>query len=1092
MKRLWILLVIFALVATPAMAKKKAAEEPEKKEDAPMSAATFSGLKMRNIGPAINSGRVSDFAVQPDAHHIIYVATASGNLWKTINAGTTWEPIFDKENSYSIGCVTLDPNNPNVVWVGTGENNSQRSVAFGDGVYKSLDGGQNWENVGLPESEHIGMITVDPRDSNVVYVASQGPLWRSGGERGVYKTTDGGATWERVLHISDDTGVNEVHMDPRDPDVLYASSYQRRRHVYTLVDGGPESAIYKTTDAGATWRKLTEGLPKVDMGKIGMAVSPANPDFIYAIIEAQREKGGTFRSTDRGESWTKMSDYVSGSPQYYNEFIADPKDPNRVYSMDTLLQVTFDGGKTFKRLFKRNKHVDNHALWIDPDNTDHFIVGCDGGIYETFDLGQNYRYFENFPITQFYRVSVDNSKPFYYVYGGTQDNNSMGGPSRTLYSSGISNEDYFITVGGDGYETVVDPTNPNIVYSQWQYGGLIRYDRVSGEQIDIQPQEEPGEAAHRWNWDSPIIISPHSPTRLYYACQRLYRSDDRGNKWTAVSPDLSRQIDPNTLPVFGKIQSIDVVAKNMSTSNFGNIVSLTESPIVEGLIYVGTDDGLIQVTEDGGANWRAIDQVNGVPKMTYVSRLEASVHDADTVYATFNNKKQADFKPYVFVSRDRGQTWSSITGDLPDREIVYSLMQDHVKPELLFVGTEFGLYFTVDEGVHWIRLKGGLPTIQVRDIDIQRTENDLALGTFGRGFYILDDYTALREVSEEILEQDAILFPARDALRYVEVEDRIGSRGATFFTAKNPPFGATFTYYLKDGYKTLEDQRIEAEKESIKAGEDPRIPTYDELRKEEEQLDPEIFFTIRDSNGAVVDRIEGKTKKGMHRVTWNLRYPSSRPVSLKAGERPIWGSDPVGPLAMPGTYTVTMSSVVDGVTTDLGQPQEFEVVDLGINTFAADDPAEVHAFQQKVSDLDRAFRGAVKWATNAESRIAHTRKALFDTPGADTAMLAESQKLQTEIDDILVELSGDETRENRNVFTPPSISERVNRIVRSQWDTTSAPTQTKKDGYEWAADAFAKELGRLKALASDLEAFESQLEAAGAPWTPGRLPNWTK
>lgn len=1092
MKRLWILLVILALVATPAMAKKKAVEEPEKKDDAPMSAATFSGLKMRNIGPAINSGRVSDFAVQPDAHHIIYVATASGGLWKTDNAGTTWTPIFDKQKSYSIGCVTLDPTNPNVVWVGTGENNSQRSVAFGDGVYKSLDGGQNWENVGLEDSEHIGMITIDPRDPNVVYVASQGPLWRSGGERGVYKTTDGGATWERVLHVSDDTGVNEVHMDPRNPDVLYASSYQRRRHVYTLVDGGPETAIYKSTDAGATWRKLTEGLPKVDMGKIGMAVSPANPDFIYAIIEAQREKGGTFRSTDRGESWTKMSDYVSGSPQYYNEFIADPKDPNRVYSMDTLLQVTFDGGKTFKRLFKRNKHVDNHALWIDPDNTDHFIVGCDGGIYETFDLGQNYRYFENFPITQFYRVSVDNSKPFYYVYGGTQDNNSMGGPSRTLYSSGISNEDYFITVGGDGYETVVDPTNPNIVYSQWQYGGLVRYDRVSGEQIDIQPQEEPGEAAHRWNWDSPIIISPHSPARLYYACQRLYRSDDRGNKWTAVSPDLSRQIDPNTLPVFGKIQSIDVVAKNMSTSNFGNIVSLTESPIVEGLIYVGTDDGLIQVTEDGGTNWVAIDQVTGAPKMTYVSRLEASVHDADTVYATFNNKKQADFKPYVFVSRDRGQTWSSITGDLPDREIVYSLMQDHVKPELLFVGTEFGLYFTVDEGAHWIRLKGGLPTIQVRDIDIHRTENDLALGTFGRGFYILDDYTALREVSEEILEQDAILFPAKDALRYVEVEDRIGSRGATFFTAKNPPFGATFTYYLKDGYKTLEDQRIEAEKKSIKAGEDPRIPTYDELRKEEEQLDPEIFFTIRDSNGAVVDRIEGKTKKGMHRVTWNLRYPSSRPVSLKAGERPIWGSDPVGPLAMPGTYTVTMSSVIDGVTADLGQPQEFEVVDLGMNTFAADNPAEVHAFQQKVSDLDRAFRGAVKWATNAESRIAHTRKALFDTPGADTAMLAESQKLQTEIDDILVELSGDETRENRNVFTPPSISERVNRIVRSQWDTTSAPTQTKKDGYEWAADAFAKELGRLEALASDLEAFESQLEAAGAPWTPGRLPNWTK
>jgi photosystem II stability/assembly factor-like uncharacterized protein len=1093
MKRLWILLVMFALVATPAMAKKKAAEEPGEKEDAPMSAATFAGLELRNIGPAINSGRVVDFAVQPDAHNVIYVATASGNLWKTTNAGTTWKPIFDKEGSYAIGCVTLDPNNPNVVWVGTGENNSQRSVAFGDGVYKSLDGGQNWENMGLPESEHIGMIAVDPRDSNVVYVASQGPLWRSGGERGVYKTTDGGATWERVLFVSDDTGVNEVHMDPRNPDVLYASSYQRRRHVYTLVDGGPESAIYKSTDAGATWRKLTEGLPKVDMGKIGLAVSPANPDFVYAVIEAQRDESGTFRSTDRGESWSKMSDYVSQSPQYYNELIADPEDPNRVYAMDTLLQVTFDGGKTFKKLFKRNKHVDNHALWVDPDNTDHFIVGCDGGVYETFDLGLNYRFFENLPITQFYRVSVDNSKPFYYVYGGTQDNNSMGGPSRTLYSSGISNEDWFITVGGDGYETVVDPTNPNIIYAQWQYGGLVRYDRVSGELIDIQPQEEPGEAAHRWNWDSPVIISPHSPSRLYYACQRLYRSDDRGDSWTAVSPDLSRQIDPNTLPVFGKIQSIDAVAKNMSTSNYGNIVSLTESPIVEGLIYVGTDDGLIQVTEDGGANWRAVDQVPGVPKMTYVSRLEASLFDENTVYAAFNNKKQADFKPYVFVSRDRGRTWSSITGDLPDREIVYSLMQDHIKPELLFAGTEFGLYFTIDEGTHWIRLKGGLPTIQVRDIDIHRTENDLALATFGRGFYILDDYTPLREVSEQVLEQEAILFPPKDALRYVEMSSRVVDRGATFFTADNPPFGATFTYYLKDGFKTLEEQRIEAEKKAIKAGEEPKIPTYDELRTEEEQIEPKVFFTIRNADGEVVSRVDGSTKKGMHRATWNLRYPSARPVSIKKDEdRPFWMGEPVGPLAMTGTYTVTMSSTVDGVTTDLGQPQKFQVVELGINTFKADDLAEVQAFQQKVWDLERAFRGAVKWANEADGRLAHTRKALYDTPAADTALLAESQRLQTELDDIVVELSGDKTRENRNVFTPPSIAERVDRVVQSQWDTTSAPTQTMKNGYEWAADAFAIQLGRLKAFAADLEAFESQLEAAGAPWTPGRLPNWTK
>jgi photosystem II stability/assembly factor-like uncharacterized protein len=1092
MKKFWILMMVIALVATPAMAKKKAAEEPENGDDTPMSATTFSGLTMRNIGPAINSGRVSDFAVHPHAHHIIYAATASGNLWKTSNAGTTWKPIFDKEGSYSIGCVTLDPNNPNVVWVGTGENNSQRSVAFGDGVYKSLDGGQNWEKVGLEDSEHIGMIAIDPRDSNVVYVAAQGPLWRSGGERGVYKTTDGGVTWERVLHVSDDTGINEIHMDPRNPDVLYASSYQRRRHVWTLIDGGPESAIYKSTDAGATWRKLTEGLPKVDMGKIGLAISPACPDTIYAIIEAQRDKGGTFRSTDRGESWEKMSDYVSGSPQYYNELIPDPKDKDRIYSMDTLLQVSYDGGKSFKRLAKRNKHVDNHAMWIDPDNTDHFIVGCDGGIYETFDRGESYRYFENLPITQFYRVSVDNSKPFYYVYGGTQDNNSMGGPSRTLYSSGISNEDYFITVGGDGYETAVDPTNPNIVYSQWQYGGLVRYDRVSGELVDIQPQEEPGEAAHRWNWDSPLIISPHSPSRLYYACQRLYRSDDRGNSWTAVSPDLSRQIDPNSLPVFGEIQSIDAVAKNMSTSNYGNIVALSESPLVENLIYVGTDDGLIHVTEDGGANWRAIDQVAGVPKMTYVSRLEASQHDQDTVYATFNNKKMADFKPYVFVSRDRGRTWSSITGDLPDREIVYSLMQDHVKAELLFVGTEFGLYFTIDEGANWIRLKGGLPTIQVRDIDIHRTENDLALGTFGRGFYILDDYTPLRHVSEEALEQEAILFPPKAALRYVEMTGRVGSRGATFFTADNPPFGATFTYYLKEGFKTLEDQRIEAEKEARKADQEPKIPTYDELRAEEEQIEPKVFFTVRDSNGEVVRRIDGKTSKGLHRVTWDLRYPSARPISIKKSDRPWWGRDPVGPLALPGTYTVTMSSTVGGVTTDLAGPQDFEVIELGINTFKADDLVEARAFQEKAWDLERAIRGAMKWAGEAESRLAHTRKALYDTPRADTALLEESQRMQTELNDILVELRGDETKESRNVFIPPSVYERISRVVEGQWDTTAAPTQTVRDSYEWAAEAFEKELARLKVLATDLEELENQLEVAGAPWTPGRLPNWTK
>ncbi len=1093
MKRLWILVMVLALIATPVMAKKKAVEETDQEEDKKaMSSGTFSGLEWRNIGPAYNSGRVSDLAVHPDAHHIIYVATASGGLWKTTNSGTTWEPIFDGEDSYAIGCVTLDPNNPHVVWVGTGENNSQRSVAFGDGVYKSLDGGKNWENVGLGESEHIGMIVVDPRNSNVVYVAAQGPLWNSGGDRGVYKTTDGGENWERVLHVSDDTGINEVHMDPRDPDVLYAASYQRRRHTWTLIDGGPESTIYKSTDAGANWRKIEKGLPKADKGKIGMDISPADPDVLYAVIEAQRDEGGFYRSTDRGETWEKMSDYVSGSPQYYNEIFADPHNVDRVYGMDTFMQITLDAGKTFSRVGEKNKHVDNHALWIDPENANHLLVGCDGGLYETFDRGATYRFFENLPITQFYRVSVDNSKPFYYVYGGTQDNNTLGGPSRTLFSSGISTEDWFVTVGGDGYETVVDPTNPNIVYSQWQYGGLVRYDRVSREQVDIQPQPEPGEDAHRWNWDSPVIISPHLHTRLYFACQRLYRSDDMGSSWTAVSPDLSRGIDPNTLPVFGKIQSIDAVAKNMSTSNYGNIVALSESPLVEGLLFVGTDDGLIQVSEDGGANWRATDQVPGVPKMTYVSRLEASVHDENTVYATFNNKKQGDYKPYVFVSRDRGVTWSSITGDLPDREITYALMQDHVKPELLFVGTEFGVYFTINEGTNWIKLESGLPTIQVRDIDIHRGENDVVLGTFGRGFYVLDDYTPLREVSEVAFEQDVILFPTRDALRYVEMESRVGDRGETFYTADNPEYGATFTYYLKEGLKGREDARIKAEKEAIKAEKDPVIPSYGELRAEEEEIEPKVFVTIRDADGNVVRRVDAKSAKGINRVTWDLRWPSSRPTSLKKASYNPWDRAPTGPLAIPGTYSVTLSKIVDGVVTDLAGPENFEVVELGINTFKTDDFEATLAFQQKTARLQRAVTGALKWAGEADDRLAFARKALANTPNADTEMVAEAQRLYTELNDILLELRGDRTKSARNVFTPPSINQRVGRIVSGQWDTTAAPTGTNLQDYEWAAEAFARELDRLEVLSAALDVFEQQLESAGAPWTPGRLPSWTK
>ena len=666
------------------------------------------GLTLRGIGPALMSGRVGDIAVDPVKRSTWYVAAASGGVWKTTNSGTTWAPIFDGYGSYSIGCVAVDPRNHLVVWVGTGENNSQRSVGYGDGLYKSIDGGASFSKVGLEASEHIAKIVIDPRDSQVVYVAAQGPLWNPGGDRGLYKTTDGGKTWKAVLTISANTGVTDVVFDPRNPDVLYAAAYQRRRHVWTLIDGGPESGVYRSIDAGATWRKINKGLPDGDKGRIGLAISPVNPDVLYATVEAARGDSGFFRSDERRRDLGEAVEHDRELARSITRRSSPtPTIFDRVYAMDTLLQVSEDGGKTFRPLGERWKHVDNHALWIDPQDSDHLIIGCDGGLYETWDRGQTYRYTENLPITQFYKIAVDNDAPFYNVYGGTQDNATQGGPSRTNNVHGIRNSDWFVTVFGDGFDPVIDPTNPNIIYSQWQYGGLVRYDRRSGERIDIKPQEAKGGPPLRWNWDSALILSPHSPTRLYYGAQILFRSDDRGDTWKAISPDLTRNIDRNKLKVMGRVFSVDAVAKNESTSFYGSIVALAESPLVEGLIYAGTDDGLIQITEDGGKTWRKVEDFpfTSKPSEVYVSDVEASRHDPNTVYACFDNHQNGDFKPYVLRSTDRGKTWVNIGGGLPERGSAYTIAADHETADLLFVGTEFGVFATRDGGQHWHALR---------------------------------------------------------------------------------------------------------------------------------------------------------------------------------------------------------------------------------------------------------------------------------------------------------------------------------------------------------------------------------------------------
>jgi photosystem II stability/assembly factor-like uncharacterized protein len=1053
-----------AMIVTAAVGQGEETEAAEKPSVADkVSSSTFSTLRARSIGPALMSGRITDVAVNPSRPSERYIATIGG-LWKTNNGGTTYRPIFDREGSYSLGCVTIDPSNHNVVWVGTGENNSQRSVSFGDGVYKSTDGGKSFRNVGLRESEHIGMIAVDPRDSNTVYVAAQGPLWRGGGDRGLYKTTDGGRSWQRILHVDDDTGVNEVHIDPRDPDVLYASTYQRRRRVWTMVDGGPGSGVHKSTDGGRTWRKLTRGLPGGELGKIGLDISPANPDVVYAVVEGKSGQSGVFRTTDRGASWNRQSSYASSAPMYYNEIVCDPHDVDRLYMLDTFLQVSNDGGRSFQSIQGRGQHVDHHALWINPDDTMHLLNGNDGGVYESWDGGSNWQFSPNLPITQFYRVTVDNSEPFYFVYGGTQDNNTLGGPSRQTRPH-MSNEDWFVTVGGDGFETQVDPEDPNIVYSQWQYGGLVRYDRGSGETTDIKPRPEPGDPPHVFNWDAPLIISPHSNTRLYFGGRRLYRSEDRGDGWRAISGDLSRGIDRNELEVMGKVQPVDAIGKHDSTSIYGNIVALTESPLVEDLIYVGTDDGLIQVTDDGGENWRKLDAFPGVPHMTYVSCLMASRHDADTVYACFDNHKNGDFKPYMLKSTDRGQSWTSISGDLDERQIAYSIAEDHVRPELLFVGTEFGAFYTLSGGEKWFKI-GGLPTISVRDVDIQRRENDLVFATFGRGFYVVDDYSPLQIVTVEDLGKDAHVFPIKDALFYIPSRKGRGSQGASYWTASNPPFGAQFTYHMKKGLDGGPKPKHEDGK-----------PDYDGLRAQDRARGSSVMLLIRDESGEIVTRLRGSSGKGVHRSSWNLRSGG--------------GGFRGGPYVLPGTYTVTVAKEVAGEVTELSEPEPFEVVPLALGRFQPEDRAEVRDFHAKVGKLSSAVQAASRAISEADGQLAGVEQAVFNTPAGDPQLAQEAHELRMRLKDLTETLNGDSTPARYNEPTIPGIRQQVQFAIAS-WNMTAPPTQTQRKAYEYAASEFGDVLDELRTLIeTDLPEFHAKLDEAEIPWTPGRVPTWT-
>ncbi len=1039
------------------------------KPEYPFKGASFGALKFRNIGPAFTSGRIADFAVNPKNYSEWYVAVAMGGVWKTVNNGTTFSPVFDNYGAYSIGCVRIDPTNTNVVWIGTGENNHQRAIGYGDGVYKSVDGGKSWKNMGLKNSRQIGDIIIDPKNPDVIFVAAEGSIWGPGGERGLYKSTDGGKTWNRKLFISEETGVNNIVMDPRGNGILYASSEQRRRHVHTKIGGGPETAIYKSTDNGETWVKLTNGLPSEHMGGMGLAISPQNPDVVYAIIEAAKESGGFFRSADRGESWAKMGSYAS-SGQYYNEIYCDPQVFDKLYSVETVSKYTLDGGKTWLNLGLDKRHVDDHALWLNPNDPRHFIIGGDGGVYITYDAGATYRQVSNLSVTQFYRVAVDNTEPFYWVFGGTQDNNSFGGPNQNL-AGGVTLGEWVVTVGGDGFFQAIDPTDPNIVYSEYQYGNIYRYDKKSGERLYIKPAPRKDELTFKWNWDSPFFISKHKNTRLYLAANKVFRTDDRGQSWKVISDDLTAQLDrTNTWKVMGKHWSIDAVAKDVSTSPFGTIVAMAESPLAEGLLYVGTDDGLIQVSENANTDnptWTKISTFPGVPANTYVSDIMPSKRDANIVYASFRNMLRDDMKPYLMKSSDKGKTWTLITTGLPENGSVHTLEQDHVNPSILFCGTEFGAFCSLDDGAKWFQLKNGLPTIAVYDMTIQEKENDLILATFGRGFYIMDNYSPLREITEQLYAKDAHLFPVQDALVFVLNDDKYG-QGATVY-------------------------RQEKEKDQFEKGEQIQEPTLAELDAESKELSPYLIFTITDDKGNFIRRITTSAGKGLNRINWDLTYENNQPIKLDKNKFNPTQKQRGGFMVMPGKYRVSFGMMVGNTFKELTGQVEFNAKGLNNVTLPATNRQDLVDFYKLASEMARVVTGTNEYLNELMKKVASLKQAALVTSGIPLDVLNQLSEAEAKLNEYNIKINGYEAKASYEELPPhiQSIYTRLYNVLLPHFESTSSLTTLQSENLNILKAEFAPIYAEIKKMGEEtIPRLEKAVEAGKAPYTPGRLPNW--
>jgi photosystem II stability/assembly factor-like uncharacterized protein len=1077
LKHLSLLIICIVTSYSNIFAEENKKTDKNKKENS----SIYSGLKFRSIGPALMSGRISDIVIHPENENLWYVTAGSGGVWKTENSGTTWKSIFDGQKSYSIGCISLDPQNPNIIWVGTGENVGGRHVAYGDGIYKSEDGGESWKNMGLKKSEHLSKIIIHPKNSNIIWVASQGPLWSKGGERGVYKSNDGGKSWIQTLGDNEWIGATDLLIDPRDPNLLYAATWQRHRTIAGYLGGGPGTAIYKSNNGGEDWIKLKSGLPKSNMGKIGLVLSPQNPDIIYAAIELDRRTGGVYKSENQGAKWTKMSDAVAGGtgPHYYQELYASPHNFDELYLADNYMQVSYDGGKTFIRMNETEKHVDNHAVAFKKSDKNYILIGCDGGLYESFDKTLNWKFIDNLPLTQFYKIAVDDNEPFYNVYGGTQDNNTQGAPSRTDNIHGIRNSDWFIILGGDGHQPATEPGNPNIVYAQWQRGNLNRHDRKTGENTNIKPQPEFGEKKERFNWDAPILVSPHNPKRLYFASQRVWKSDDRGDSWQTISKDLTNNIERLSTPFFGSKQKWDNAWDVRAMSNYSTITSLSESPMQEGLIYAGTDDGIIQVTENGGETWQKINikKLNGLPETAFVNDIKADLYEKNTVYAVFDNHKFGDYNAYIYKSKNKGFTWQKISNNLPENTLLWRIAQDHINSNLLFLGTEFGVYFTNDGGKEWTKLNAGMPNISVRDIAIQKRENDLVLGTFGRGIYILDDYSALRTFNK--IDKNSKLFSPRDSYWYKQKRilggSKKASQGDNYFVADNPPFGVEFTYYLKDKILSQKKSREKEEKKFEKENKIIEIPDWKILESEKKEINPAIWIFIY-SNNNIIRKVKADNKKGFNRINWDLSSESKSIISSKN-----FNKDESGYMVNPGEYSAQLFKQVAGEFISISEKISFNVKQLTKSSIKGSSVSIISEFRDELHNLRDQANNLSNNLKDLKTNINMMLKAYERGTSLDENLHSSLLNNRNKILDLQKDLGGSQVRKEigeENEY--PSMWSYL-WSASSGANSTYGPTQTHKKSLETANKIFLELEIIYINIEMSVKPMTEQLKDIGAP-----------